>query len=379
MELQGELPGGEEDGATAGIVVAEVDGVEESLEFGGGAFEIAGVGVTDDVPVGDGGETRGVELDDHVEESFGLGELRGVGFAEEQRAGAIEAEVEINEGEGGWILRELVEIHGAMHLPETFAGEAVLGVEVEGAAEGEQGAAMPANAGIAETTEGVLEDAKSGEDAKGVDEVEGNGEEEVQGGELAILTVENGEAETEHGGDDADLDLGFFLLSGEGEEVEEGDGEQELQGEGSGVFELVGSQFVEQGDRLDAEPGHGDEGEPAGEGEDENESREAILHLAKEAEGESRDGSTADDGEEESLQGGLLGFGDAEGGDASHEEEADESAAEDADVGEGGAFEEEEEDEGDHATACAEGVAEAKDGGDGQGENEADQGGKVDA
>ena len=69
--------------------------------------------------------------------------------------------VVLSRGEGVW----LWDVEGAVQVPEAFAGQLVVRVELEGPAERLQGAAGAADAGVAEAAEGVLEDAEGGQDA----------------------------------------------------------------------------------------------------------------------------------------------------------------------------------------------------------------------
>ena len=58
-----------------------------------------------------------------------------------------------------------------MHFPEAVAGQAVVGVQLQGAAKRLQGLAMPAHANMAQTAKHVLHHTQSGQDHDGVPQV----------------------------------------------------------------------------------------------------------------------------------------------------------------------------------------------------------------
>src|SRR5262249_53483853 len=133
--------------------------------------------------------------------------------------------------------------------------------------------------------------------------------------------------------------------------------------------------------RDDSQPAEAGSDQAAGKGEDEQETGEAVANLTQQSEGEPCRRRSADDGQKELLQGGLLDRVELLAGGEQIAEEVNSrtGAAEDAEVGERGAFEEEEEEEGNEPATSAEGLAEARQRGEEQADTESRQGGEVDA
>ena len=172
-------------------------------------------------------------------------------------------------------------------------------------------------------------------------------------------------------------------MAGEGEQVEEGDAEQDLHGEGDVVLQMVGSDIAEDLPIHQPQPGQGPTDEAGRQGKDEEEPQQFVLHLAQEPEGQPGDGGAAKGGREQMLEGvdflgGLEFFQEVEDQFA-REIDAGGSAAEDAQVGERGTFEQKEQQIGNQLAADANPFANLEEPGDEQAENQAAQGGEVDA
>ena len=109
----------------------------------------------------------------------------------------------------------------------------VLRLELKGAAERLEGAAMTTDLGVTQAAKGVFDNAQPGQGAQDVYEEQGDGDEEDDVVQLRsdVVVGEEAERNGEAGADDGDLDFGFVLSTGERQYVKEHHGRAELGGE----------------------------------------------------------------------------------------------------------------------------------------------------
>ncbi len=297
----------------------------------------------------------------------------GVGRSrlQEQRAGPLQAQVEIDQGQRLRIVGERVQIERTMNVPEALAGQPIVGVELQGAAERLQSTAKSANARVTEAAEGVLEHAQAGQHLHGVEEIQEHGQKESQRTDLVVIVGEDAQAEAEAGGDDADLDFGFLLVAGEGQQVEERDAQQDLHGEDGLIFEVV-----RLGEAAElAEPVEEANREAGGQRQDQADARQAMAHLPQRAEGESGRRAAAEDRQEQLIQSSLRVRSDerADPGDAA------ERAAENAGVNQRRTLQKQKQREHEQPAADAIAFAHLGQTRQDQGEEETAQGQQIDA
>ncbi len=237
VQGQAKLPGRGEDRQPLRVAGAVIVGIEQMVQLGHGLVELAGMSVGHRPPVADLWPHGRSLAQDQLHQTACLLQLVGCRFAgNEQRCDAIQAQIEIDKGQRLGIVGQLLEVEGAVDVPEAFTGQKVLGIELQRAAESEQRAAVPADLGITEAAEGVLEDAQPRQDADRVPDIPDRRQQETDDAELRRVDGQDAQPDGEGGTHGGGLDLGLFLDPGEREDVEEGDAEQHLDGEEPGIL-----------------------------------------------------------------------------------------------------------------------------------------------
>ena len=143
--------------ACGGAVGPVVRRLEDPLQQPPGLGEVVAVRRRHGEPVIDLRLLVGLDADDEVEQPVRLVELGEVRAGEQQPAGAVEAQVEIDEAERLRVARQGVDVERAVDLPEAVAGDAVRRVQLQRPAEGEQRLAVLPAPGVAQPPEGVLQ------------------------------------------------------------------------------------------------------------------------------------------------------------------------------------------------------------------------------
>ena len=298
------MPGGQQHGLALRIVAAVMHRVEEPAQLVGRLVVLTAVGVGHGAPVVDGRLQLRPQALHEVEQPVRLHQL-GVGrlALHQQRAGPVEAEIEIDQGQRLRVVGEGVEVERAMHVPEAVARQLVVRVELEGAAERLQGAAVATHAGEAEAAERVLDDAEPGQHVQGVSQEQGGGDQvnDVADVLQAFLrqkrSAVDAEAEGEAGADGGAFHLGLFLPAGEGQDVKQRHAREDLAGKDGLIDDVVlPAIFAEL-----AEP----QQQPARDGGGHNQAIRQALQLAahgpQQAEDDAEQGAAADQGQEQRV------------------------------------------------------------------------------
>jgi hypothetical protein len=232
VQQQRQLPGREQNVVPLRIAGSVVRRIEDMLQLRRRLGELASVRVSDGAPVIDGWPHARLQPQHQIEQAMCLVELSG-GWAwlQQERTGALQAQIEIDERQRLRIVGQLVEIERAMYVPEAIARQAVIRIKLQGAAERLQSAAIAADARVTEAAEGVLEDAQARQHFHRVAEIHQERKQERHGTVLHVIVGQNAKPETEAGAHDADLDLGFLFVAGEGQQIEERNAKEDLHGE----------------------------------------------------------------------------------------------------------------------------------------------------
>ena len=189
-----------------------------------------------------------------------------------------------------------------MHVPEAVAGQTVVRIEMQGPAKRLQGPAIAADARVTETAESVLEDAQARQHFHRVAEIHQHRQQKRHGSILHVFVGQNAEAEAEAGAHDADLDLGFFLVAGESQQIEERDAEENLHGEDGLIVEMV---LLGEVAEL-AEPVEQPANQADGQRQNQADARQTMAHLPQRAEGKPGHGAAAERRQEQLIEPRLL-------------------------------------------------------------------------
>ncbi len=340
VQQECELPGRKQDGPPLRIVATPVTRIEHLIQLCRGPVEVSGMGSGDGTPVGDRRVQRRSLAHHQVEQAVGLGHFLGRRLRlQQQRAGPVQAQVEIHQCQRVRVAGQLVEIEGTVNIPVAVAGARVVRIELQGPAEGEQRLAVQTGAPIAQAAEGVLEDAKAGQDPYGVEAVESQGDEERKSAQSGMrgIAQQHPQREADGRANRPDFDLALLLVPGERQQVEERDAEQDLHGKefqvgrlGEWILEIERDAELLQRLPERPQPGQGAAPQHDGEQQAEPQPREPFAHVAQDAEDDAQ-GHAAEGGAQ--PQAGVF-RGVAQG------EAAGDQTEDDARVNEGGTFEE---------------------------------------
>jgi hypothetical protein len=233
---------------------------------------------------------------------------------------------------------------------------------------------VPADAGVAESSKSVLEDTEAGQHLDGVEEVEDQRQEDGKAAELLVAAQQDGQSQAELSADGGDLHLGLFFVPGEGEQVEKGNTEQDLDGEAGRVVQGERLDVAEEGELHQSEPRQPGGDQAGGEGADEQQTQHLVVDLPQIAERQPGDGRPAQRRREQALEPFLMLDVEQLAGVI----DAADRAADDAEIGQGGSFEQQKEHIGEEPAADAKSFADLREAGDEQSEDQAGQGGDID-
>ncbi len=236
---QGQLPRRQQHGLALRVVAAVVDRVEQPDQLGGRLVVLPAVRVGHRPPVVDRRLQLRPQAQHQIEHPVRLAELGGGRLAlHQQRAGPVQAEVEIDQGQRLRIVGDGVEVERAVDVPDALEGQLVFRVEGEGAAERLEGAAVAAHLGEAHAAEGVLHHAQPGQGAEDVDGVQADGDQIEQVADVGQGfgvgeegPFQDADAQRQAGAHGGDVRLRLVLTAGQDQDAEQCRARQDLHGE----------------------------------------------------------------------------------------------------------------------------------------------------
>src|SRR5262245_48145524 len=314
--------------------------VEQPLQLADRLVELPLVRQANGPPVGNARLQRGPLVQHQVEQTVRVGQLvRRRVRLQQQRTGPFHAQVEVNQGEQLRVAGQLVELEFDVDIPELFACQPVVRVELQGAEGRKQGRPIAADRGVTDTPQHVLEDAQPRQYAERVPEVEDHRDQKPdRAAERLGPLGDQGQPEAERGAHCRDLDLRLLLLSGKCQQVEDGQTKQQKDAEDGLILDPVASRgALDESETVDGSPHQGRAHHQA-----QAQTDAALADVAQYPE-QHPEGCTAPD----HLQEQRIGFAVAD------QPGTQQRAAQDAAVDEGGTFQQQEQDEGGEAPADA--------------------------